>query len=195
MCFAVLGTLVSAVVFSDSPATPTPVPPSRARLSDYARQHRVQPSQGGDPSAIVISDDNLKEMASGSDLTAVTGESKKPPSPVGAVGPIDPRAFWREKVRAQLAVVRRLETRAQAVRVEISELWEMFYACDVPENRETEIRPRLIRKIDDQVIFDREYEAANHDLQILLGEAQRNGARSGWFRDLLTKPVNSDQND
>ena len=195
VCFGMLGGLIPTIVFSEPPATPTAVPGPRARLSDYAQKHRISKNAPGDPSIIVITDENLGELAAGSELTAVTQKSTSPPVPTGAAVVGNPRAYWRERVERQLAATRRLDSQVKANRIEIARLWEMFYSCDEPDEREAEIRPRLIRKIDDQIKFDRDYEAANTAFRALLDEAQKSGASAGWFQDILNQPVNPEPED
>ena len=186
--FGLLGTLVPESSFGDPPPTPTPVPSSRRSLSDYARGRNLQRSTKGGESATVITDDNLKEMASGIELTSVTQKTSNSSDPDVILERNDPRTFWRKRVQQQLETIRALELETNTLRSEIAGLWEMFYASDRPDEREGEIRPRLVQKIERQTDLGGESEAARIEYQDLMEEARKDGALPGWFRDLGYPP-------
>ncbi len=186
--FGLLGTLVPVSSFGDPPPTPTPSSSSRRSLSEYARGRDLQrPTKGGE-NTTVITDDNLKELASGIELTSVTQKPSNFPDPVVNLERDDPRTFWRERVQKQIEIIRALELEIKTLHVEIVGLWEMFYASDEPDEREGEIRPRLVQKIEEQTDLDGEFEAARIEIQELIYEARKNGALPGWFRDLGYQP-------
>lgn len=180
----VLGLLVPVSCFGDPPPTPTPISSSGRSLSDYARDRKLQRPTKGVGSTTVITDENLKELAAQGELTSVTQKPSNSSDSIVILERDDPREHWRERVQKQLETIRALEAETNTLHIEIVGLWEMFYASDEPDEREGEIRPRLVQKIEEQTGLKAEVEAAGIELQELLGEARKNGALPGWFRDL-----------
>lgn len=186
--FGVIGTLIPAVALCSSPSpTPNPTPPNKSggSLSEYARGRTLQRPSINRKEPIVITDDNLKDLGEGTELTSVTQQPSNSVESVDDAGVTDPRAFWRAKVTETLEEIRILEADAGVLEREISDLWKLFYACDEPDEREKEIRPRLMQRIQKGTILRRKFEVARSDFDDLLAEARRNGALPGWFRDLV----------
>ena len=115
----------------------------------------------------------------------MTGESSNTSDSGFGLETESPRVVWRKRVQQRLDTIRILDSETSALESEIVTLWELFYACDVPDEREEGIRPRLKQRIGRQLELSIELTAAKVDLQEILADARRNGALPGWFRDLV----------
>jgi hypothetical protein len=190
MVVALLGALVPDAAFGDSQskasspqpdASPTPSP--RKTLAEYARGRQLQSTSSGRTESLLITDENLGTLASGVGLTSVSGS---PASGAAATAsPETPRDLWRGRFKEQQETIQILEVENARVDKEISGLWALFYACDEPENREKNIRPRLNQQLVDRARLREELKTAHLDFKELLVDARRSGALPGWFRDLL----------
>ncbi len=188
--FAVFGVLMPAAAFGEPqsrtptpPPAPSPTPSSRQNLSEYARGRDLQSASKGQKETVVITDENIEDLASGVELTSVTGSTAS--RPVATPSPESPRTFWRGRVKEQQRRIQTLEENNKLADREISGLWLLFYACDEPDDREKNIRLRLNKRLDARTRLRVEMETAQSDFEELLAEARRNGALPGWFRDLL----------
>ncbi len=183
--------MIAVYGFCDPPprstAVPSPTPSvsSRQSLAEYAEKKTLQRSSAGDQKSIVITDENLSDWASGKELTSVTGESADSRDSGFGLETENPRVVWRKRVQEGLDAIRVLDSETSGLESEIVALWELFYACDVPDEREERIRPRLKQRIGRQLELSIELKAAKIDLQEILADARRNGALPGWFRDLV----------
>ncbi len=189
--FGGVAAMITVFGFCDPPprstAVPSPTPSvsSRQSLAEYAGSRPLQRSSSGKKKSIVITDENLRDWASGKELTSVTRETSKSPAPEFDLETEAPRVVWRERVQQSLRVVRDLESETSALESEIAGLWKLFYACDEPDERVQRLGPRLKQRIGRQRELSVELEDARVDLQKLLADARRNGALPGWFRDLV----------
>ncbi|RLE27166.1 MAG: hypothetical protein DRJ65_03610 [Acidobacteria bacterium] len=190
MVVALLGALVPDAAFGDSQsrasspqpdASPTPSP--RKTLSEYARGRQLQSASSGRTESVLITDENLEGLASGVELTSVAGSIAS--EPVAKAPPDTPRNLWRGRIMEKQETIQILEVENARVDKEISGLWALFYACDEPENREKNIRPRLNQQLVDRARLREELKTAHSDFKELLVDARRSGALPGWFRDLL----------
>ena len=173
---------------AEHPPSPTPtVSPARQDLAQYARDHALRKDPGSENTSIVISDENLEGYAGATELTAVTPthSGNKTTDPKASPLNDDPRALWRRRVSDQLETIRKLKEEAVRLEPEIAELWQLFYRCDEPSERDDEIRPRLIHDIKALADIRQGINTAQSDLDKVLEEARKNGALPGWFRDLL----------
>ncbi len=171
----------------DPGSEPSPTPTSRENLSDYARGHDLRTSSQDRKTPVVITDENLKGLAGGVELTSVTTTGNVSVVPNATVGQETLREQWRAKVKAQIEIIRSIEKHSVLLKREISDLWDMFYASDDPIERERSVRPRLIDKLDEPARLDKELQTARAGLENLLKEARRSGALPGWFRDLMNE--------
>ncbi len=189
--FGGVAAMIAVVGYCDPPprstAVPSPTPSvsSRQSLAEYAGGQTLQRSPSADKKSIIITDENLRDWASGKELTAVTRKTSKSPGPGFDLETEAPRVVWRDRVQQRLGVIHDLESETSGLESEIAGLWKLFYACDDPDERDQRLRPRLKQRIARQRKLSVELEAARVDLQKLLAEARRNGALPGWFRDLV----------
>lgn len=182
-------------------ATPTPTVPPQT-VAEAARQARAGAGQGATPTRtpIVISNENLAELAAKGTLTEVTGTSsdasaRRPVSAPGADAGPDAdgaavteeetkRAYWRSRYKGQKDLIESIKGEIEALDTEIPGLWNQFYAWDDPAYRDGVIKVRLDEALARREELARQLPEEEAKLPDILNEARRDGALPGWFRDL-----------
>ncbi len=175
------------------PPTPTPVPegkmvllrqekkasPSPGSLADLARSIKLKLPAGQK----VITNENIKELASQSELTMTTS------APTGSAGPVDVeepsgRARWQQLYQQARGHVLYLENRIEELQGLVAGFERRFYAEDDPAYRDGVLKPAW----DKALVELREAQAQLQDAkdypERVIQEARKAGALPGWFRGL-----------
>lgn len=160
---------------------------------------------------IAITDDNLKEYSAGGQVFVLeSGTDESPgipestdgtpdavPAPVAAPAPASPRdraegtqgdeadreLFWRQSVSELRTGLRRSLEDLRRIELESTLLRQQFYSESDPFVRDSEIKPRWDRALD-QLSALRKKAKENHEaLAALLSEAKKAGVSPDWLRD------------
>lgn len=149
-------------------------------LADAARAAREQRAHAA-PSAIVITDKNLKQHATGQLTVATPG--KKTAETADPEEPVRDEQYWRSKAleirlrwRHAADDMKELETSANGWR-------RSFYAEKDPNVRNVQIKPEWDRALDRLEEARAEVETAKKELAELLEEGRTAGALPGWLRE------------
>ncbi len=187
--------LTALIAAGDEPTpTPTPAPtPSPTAGSETAAGE--QAAAKGEPPrntpGIVISDQNLAELAAKGHLTMVTGTGAAQGDAGAAPGPppANPseeraREYWRGRYAEQKALIQSLKSEIADLDVRIPGLWNQFYTWDDPVYRDGVIKPDLDAAINKRKELEQRLVTEEPKLNGILSEARQAGALPGWFRDL-----------
>jgi hypothetical protein len=175
--------------------TPTPTPTSPPQtVAEAARRARAAAEVASTPTRtpIVISNENLAELAARGHLTEVTSTSQNTPPDAGNTAGESSRedqaeskkAYWRGRYKAQKDVVEAIKAEIADLDTEIPGLWNQFYAWDDPAYRDGVIKVRLDEALARREELAKQLPEEEAKLPEILGEARRDGALPGWFRDL-----------
>jgi hypothetical protein len=202
-----LGSTGSSVASDPTPtppptATPTPTPTSQPRtVAEAARQARAVPAEGATPTRtpIVISNENLAELAAKGSLTEVTlisdnaGRRPVSGSETGSAGggaggsnteEDSKKAYWRGRYAEQKEMIEAIKREIEALDQEIPGLWNQFYAWDDPAYRDGVIKVQLDQKLARRDELAKQLPEEEAKLPEILNDARRDGALPGWFRDI-----------
>ena len=155
--------LIGAMTFtaaSEKPTpTPTPVPNGDRSLSDVAGKIELNTKAAGADGAIVISNENLSELAGKGHLTEVTkqgpNQNKRGLADVQGTGAevegqapgyaenLEKKQHWQAMYQQQLKLVQDCRQQIDVLDYEIPGLWRDFYSWDDPAYRDGVIKPRL----------------------------------------------------
>ena len=145
--------------------TPAPTPTSQPRtVAEASRQARAVPAEGATPTRtpIVISNENLAELAAKGSLTEVTlisdDSGRRPVSGAetgsagggtgGATTEEDTKkAYWRGRYAEQKEMIEAIKREIETLDQEIPGLWNQFYAWDDPAYRDGVIKVQLDQKL------------------------------------------------
>jgi len=183
--------------------TPTPVPkrtPAPRTIAEAARQAQVAKARDPETGKIVISNQNLKELAKGGAVTTAkpgsssgTGReqvelgSREPgnagPTASGA-STAGRREYWVNRYTQQERLIESLEAQVEKLDAEIPALWNQFYAWDDPAYRDGVIKPKLDRALENHKTVSEQLQTERPKLNQIREEARRDGAEPGWFRGL-----------
>lgn len=148
-------------------------------LVEAARAERERRAHAA-PSAIVITDKNLKQHATGQLTVATPG---KKDAAAADPAPVRDEQYWRSRAleirlrwRHAADEVKELETSANGWR-------RSFYAEKDPNVRNTRIKPEWDRALDRLEEARAEVEASRKELAELLEEGRTAGALPGWLRE------------
>jgi len=175
-----LGSLaLCAALGGASEPTPTPPPSSLARLAGRLELDR---SALGGEGAVVITNDNLADLAAAGRLSTTAGVKASPPPPAATPSPRDQAALrerWRTAYRRQRERVFALEE--QLVRLDL----EVAAAAEADRSRP----PGSARRPDRAPVLRQRREALaarvdreRSELRRIVREARADGAQPGWFR-------------
>lgn len=149
-------------------------------LVEAARAARERRAHSA-PSAIVITDKNLKQHATGQLTVATPG--KKTEAAADPEQPVRDEQYWRSKAleirlrwRHAADDMKELETSANGWR-------RSFYAEKDPNVRNARIKPEWDRALDRLEEARAEVEASKKELAELLEEGRTAGALPGWLRE------------
>lgn len=153
---------------------------STRTLVEAARAERERRAHAA-PSAIVITDKNLKQHATGQ-LTVAT-PSKRTDASEADPEPVRDEQYWRSRAleirlrwRHAADDIKELETSANGWR-------RSFYAEKDPNIRNARIKPEWDRALDRLKEARAEVEASKQELAELLEEGRTAGALPGWLRE------------
>lgn len=162
----------------------------------------TSPSPAPTRSAIVITDENLKDYADQGRLTtaepgnttgAGTGgrpvhagsDSGLPPVQVPADdSEAEKKRYWRELYQRQVDIIQQLRGEIEILDTAIPGLWNKFYAWDDPAYRDSVIKPELDQALVRREHLEKQLVEERARLPKIMDEARRDGASPGWFRDL-----------
>jgi len=206
-------TVGGVAVGSDEGPTPTPTPTPRpsasptptARpeggrtLAGVAKDTALKGGESGKP--IVISNENLAEMAEQGSVTSVTkggtaADGRRPVRQGSDVTVVeaDPEhadereRYWRNRYRTQVELVTSLQRQIETLDQQIPGLWTDFYSRDDPAYRDGVIKPRLDAALAQRQSLDEQLAAARPRLDEIKDQARRDGGEPGWFRGLPDPP-------
>lgn len=208
MALAIAFGVTGSTIAADSTPTPTPTAtpavsptPQAKTVADAARQARAAAAEGATPTRtpIVISNENLAELAAKGSLTEVTtipdGSSRRPAggaqgtarggaTSAATTGEESKKAYWRGRYTMQKRVIDALKGEIEALDTEIPGLWNQFYAWDDPAYRDGVIKVQLDEKLARRDQLAKQLPEEEAKLPEILNDARRDGALPGWFRDL-----------
>lgn len=204
VAFLPLGVPVAAEERPTPTATVVPSPSPTARpaggrsLSEIAKDTELKGNENGKP--IVISDENLAEIASQGSVTSVekgrgNAADRRPVREPGRGTVIEPsdgdssderRRYWRDQYERQVEIIEALQREIVNLDQEIPGLWRDFYAWDDPAYRDGVIKPKLDAAMERRKTLEEQLAAARPRLTEIKSDARREGAEPGWFRGLPT---------
>lgn len=178
-------------------ASPTPRPAGGQTLKDIGKDTELKGGKDGTP--IVISNDNLAEIAEQGSVTAVekgagSGAGRRPVRQPGQVTEVesDPqhtderRRYWRGLYERQVELVEGLHRQIETLDREIPGLWRDFYSRDDPAYRDGVIKPRLDAAMERRQKAEEQLATAVPRLAEIKSQARADGAEPGWFRGIPT---------
>ncbi|OFV81598.1 MAG: hypothetical protein A2Y78_12190 [Acidobacteria bacterium RBG_13_68_16] len=191
----VLLVLVAAQAAAPPSATPTPTPRLNILLSrpgsevtaptgslaDVAKRIKLKLPEG---QPRIITNDNLKQLSEGVELTTAKGVAGTGYAPVGQ-GPADQKkAIWQQRYREAVTRVAALEADIKRLEGEANRLEREFYAHDDPAQRDGVVKPAWDKTVANLRKAQADLAEARNKPEQVLEEARRNGALPGWFRGL-----------
>lgn len=193
----VLLVLVAAQAAAPPPATPTPTPrlnilrtqesaqgtAPTGSLADVAKQIKLKLPEG---QSRVITNDSVRQLSQGVQLTTGQATGAPTPAPVGAAtGREDRRkAMWQQRYRDAVSRVAALEAEIKRLEGEAARLERDFYAIDDPAQRDGVVKPAWDQALSDLRRAKADLAEARNKPEQVLEAARRDGALPGWFRGL-----------
>lgn len=184
--------------------TPTPTPkPISGSLSDVAGNIKLNKDAAGTKGDIVISNDNLSDVADKGVLTEVTksggGQKRRQLADVTGVegeGEIpgfgdndEKKQYWQGLYQQQLGLVTTIRNQIAMLDKEIPALWTDFYSRDDPAYRDGVIKPKLDEAMARRQKLEVDLQEAEASLAKVKEEARRDGGQPGWFRGFDQLPT------
>lgn len=187
--------LVAAQAGAAASPTPTPTPRlnillSRSSaegasptgsLSDVAMRIKLKLPEG---QPRVLTNDTVKQLAQGVQLTTTKGTGGAVYAPVGGSQESPKKAMWQQRYRAAVSRVAELEADVKRLESEANGLETDFYAHDDPAQRDGVIKPAWDKALADLSKAKSDLAEARGKPEQVLDEARRDGALPGWFRGL-----------
>jgi len=200
-----------AVPAAAAETEPTPKPtatPSTSGgndLSSVAGQIKLNKDATGGSGPIVISNENLPELAGKGHVTEVT----KPGSQTGrrslstveggvANTQTDAKAhaelaerkvFWQSAYKQQIDLIKNIYAQIEVLDQLIPGLWRDFYSWDDPAYRDGVIKPKLDDALARRQKLEVDLQNGETRLEEIKQEARRDGGEPGWFRGLGSVPT------
>jgi hypothetical protein len=194
---AVLLVLVAAQAAAPPPATPTPTPRLNILLSresdqaaaptgslaDVAKRIKLNLPEG---QSRVITNDSVKQLSKGVELTTGNATGAPAPASLGAVRSQESpkKAMWQQRYREAVNRVAALEVEIKRLEGEAARLERDFYALDDPAQRDGVVKPAWDKAVNDLRRAQADLAEARNRPEQVLEEARRDGALPGWFRGL-----------
>ena len=149
------------------------------RASQAERKRRAT----APPPVLVITDENLSELARGARLTigGVPAKTEIDDSPASAMS--EEETYWRQRVRDLRLEWRDAYDSIAELEAQAADLRTRFYAQDDPAYRDRVIKPEWDRVLDRLDQARRTVERAQEELDFALEEGGRAGALPGWLRE------------
>jgi hypothetical protein len=189
--------LLAAQAAAPPPATPTPTPRLNILLSkesdqaaaptgslaDVAKQIKLKLPEG---QTRVITNDSVKQLSQGVQLTTGQPTGAPAPAPMGAATGREDRkkAMWQQRYREAVTRVAALEAEVKRLQGEAARLERDFYALDDPAQRDGVVKPAWDKAVNDLRRAQADLAEARKKPEQVLEAARRDGALPGWFRGL-----------
>jgi hypothetical protein len=178
---------VVRIVSAGEPApTPTPSPRSLSALADQITLDRSAAGTSQTDGSIVISNDNLSELASHGVLTTCVGASRARrggskttatrEATAGRSGGESQRQRWRQRYRKQAETIAELKDKRELLEAQIEHLQS--------HDRKRRSSSRLAQLRAKLELLEEQIEREEMRLHGIVREARQHGAQPGWFRDL-----------
>lgn len=177
--------------------SPTPRPAGGQSLREIGKDTELK--GGGTGTPIVISNENLAEIAEQGSVTSVekgagSGAGRRPVRQPGQVTVVesDPqhtderRRYWRNQYESQVELIEGLQRQIQILDQKIPGLWRDFYSRDDPAYRDGVIKPELDAAMARRQKLEEQLAAAGPRLSEIKSQARADGAEPGWFRGIPT---------
>ncbi|MDY7096115.1 MAG: hypothetical protein SX243_24335 [Acidobacteriota bacterium] len=151
-------------------------------LVEAAEAERRRRSRETDREPIaVITNDNLKELGEGVELTFVEEDPDAAAEAADVTDREAAEAYWRDRIyEARLALRQAVDEKAE-VEEEAARLRRRFYSEDDPFVRDGRIKPEWDRALDRLRELDRDILAHRLEVDSLLEEARAADAEPGWL--------------
>lgn len=180
--------------------TPTPRPAGGQSLNEVAKDKELNKEATGEADgSIVISNENLQDIAAKGSVTEVKSTTRKTAEGPHAAGVemVDPDAlkaeqrkyYWQQLYAQQLSKIASLRRQIQQLDSDIPGLWNDFYSRDDPAYRDGVIKPRLDASLERREQLEAELSREEPKLEQIKIDARRDGAEPGWFRELKIAPT------
>jgi hypothetical protein len=199
---AALFALGGAIAFAETEPTPTPhaTPTGEQSLNEVAKGKKLNKDAAGESGgSIVISNENLEDIASKGSLTEVHSTTRKTAEGPHAAGVVmvDPEAhqteqrkyYWQQQYTQQMAKIASLKRQIQQLDRDIPGLWTDFYSRDDPAYRDGVVKPRLDSFLKQRDELESQLAREEPKLQQIKEDARRDGAEPGWFREMKFAPT------
>jgi hypothetical protein len=156
---------------------------SERSLGEASRAERERRQAAGKP-AIVITDKNLAEYATGQLTTAEPGPAAGPVAPTAAPANAERgEEYWRGRGMEIRRRWRDAVDRVSELEAEAARLRNRFYAEDDPYVRDGQVKPQWDRALQRLEENRAAAATAEEDLEQFLEEGQRAGALQGWLEE------------
>lgn len=185
--------------------TATPSPKGGSDLSSVAGEIKLNKDATGGSGPIVISNENLPELAGKGHVTEVTKpgsqSGRRSLSAVQGGGPntnsqgpgqadlAERKVYWQTAYKQQIDLVNGIYVQIEVLDQQIPGLWRDFYSWDDPAYRDGVIKPKLDEALARRQKLEVDLQNVQIRLEEIKQEARRDGAEPGWFRGLGSVPT------
>jgi len=193
-------------VSAEETPTPTPVAQGDQSLSDVAGGIKLDRSATGGSKGIVISNENLADLAGQGHVTEVTKPGNQSSRgladvQIGATGAavegqvpgyaedMEKKHYWQAMYEQQLKLLEGIAKQIEALDYEIPGLWRDFYSWDDPAYRDGVIKPKLDDALAQRQKLEIDKKKGEASLVEIKKSAQRDGGQPGWFRGFSKPPT------
>ncbi len=194
------------IVFAEEQPTPTPVAKGGDQtLSDVAGGIKLDRKAAGGENGIVISNENLADLAGKGRVTEVTksganqtsrglsdvqgtGDGVEGQAP-GVAENMEKKAYWQALYDQELKLLQNISKQIDALDYEIPGLWRQFYSWDDPAYRDGVIKPKLDEALAQRQKLEVDKKKSEANLTKIKKSAQRDGGQPGWFRHFDKPPT------
>jgi hypothetical protein len=200
-----MGTFATLVLASEPTKTPTPNTKTEKTLSDVAGEIELNKKAVGDKDSIVISDENLAELAGKGRVTEVTkpgsSQTKRGLADVQGTGAeiegeapgyaetLEKKQYWQAIYGQQLKLVEDIRKQIDILDYDIPGLWRDFYSRDDPAYRDGVIKPKLDQALAQRQKLEVDKQKAESRLNKIKNDARGDGGEPGWFRGFKKPPT------
>jgi hypothetical protein len=194
--------LVGSMAFGEAEPTPTPTPKPAGEqtLTDVAKDKKLKTDATGESGgSVVISNENLEDIASKGSLTEVHSTTRKTAEGPHAAGVVmvDPKAhqteqrkyYYQQLYAQQMAKIASIKRQIQQLDRDIPGMWTDFYARDDPAYRDGVIKPKLDSSLKKREELESQLANEEPKLRQIKEDARRDGGEPGWFRELRFAPT------
>ena len=191
--------------FGSGDPTPTPAPKSDQSLSDVAGGIKLDRKAAGGEAGIVISNENLADLAGKGHVTEVTNtganKSSRGLADVQGTGAeiegqapgyaenMEKKQYWQAMYEQQLKFLQDISKQIDVLDYDIPGLWRDFYSWDDPAYRDGVIKPKLDEALAQRQKLEVDKKKAESELTDIKKSAQRDGGQPGWFRHFDKPPT------